>query len=157
MGGEGGLLYRFDGSTWYSFPTPAGTTVVDMWGVNESAVWAAAVRNGGSGPESFILFWNGSSWSQAAGPLATELRAIQGRLTATDDTFNGTSPLRDVYAVGSDRLLHWNGIAWSEQYLDRRGQSLFAVSGSGNALWAAGGTSGSVWFGVRSDASPSPS
>jgi hypothetical protein len=154
MGGEGGYLYRFDGSTWYPFPAPAGTTVVDLWGVGPTAVWAAAVRSGGSGPESFILFWNGSSWSQAAGPIPTELRAIQGRLTALDDAPNGTSPLRDVYAVGSDRVLHWNGLSWSEQYLDRRGQSLFAVSGTANALWATGGTNSSVWFGVRSDASP---
>jgi hypothetical protein len=109
------------------------------------------VRNGRSGPESFILRFNGTSWSQVAGPIPTELRSIGVRNPYSNDANFITDPATDVYAVGADRVLHWNGLACSEQYLDRRGESLFAVAGAHNSWWAVGGSNGSVWIGRRTD------
>jgi hypothetical protein len=162
VGGESDYLYRFDGSTWRAFPLPTSATVVDIQGISSFLapsgryVWAVAVRNGASGPESFVFAWNGTSWEQALGPVPTEFRAIGVRRLVSPDLDVNTRPEADVYVVGSDRLLHWNGAGWTEQHLDRRGESLFAVAGISNSGWAVGGTNGSVWLGRRREASPFP-
>ncbi len=107
-----------------------------------SAAWAVGGAVGCGNQCTLLLQWNGTRWTQVKSP-----RPVSGMLNAVyaaseDDvwavgcTVNGDQP-------GNVLVMHWNGRAWSWQkdVPDVPG-CLLSVAGSGNNVWAVGGTAG---------------
>jgi hypothetical protein len=95
--GNNGSLYRFDGSTWISYVSPAGTTWLrSVWGSGASNVFVG-------GDNGTILRWNGSTWSGGFGVLPGGMQVFG---------LYGFAP-NDVFAVGTGgRILRFNGTSW---------------------------------------------
>jgi len=149
VGGSGnGLVERWTGTRWATFPSPdliagdpnnwAGLSAIDATSAtNAFAVGSASVAVGGG---AVALRYNGTSWSRtnvpnAAGDSFTDVQAF----TATDawavgrstPTFNGVTLAR-----------HWNGSTWAAVTTPSPGtrdNRLLAVSGtSPSDVWAVG-------------------
>jgi hypothetical protein len=112
----------FDGG-WHLFGVSASAT---------NSVWAVGAAVG-----------NGSVTDLPAGPMVASYNGIDWTI---DRTFPTSSYLRavhavaanDVWAVGDPgTILHYNGTDWSVSTSGVT-QHLYAITGSGNTLWAAG-------------------
>jgi len=59
--GDGGLILRYDGTSWHKIPSGTQANLNSIWGPSGTDLWAV----GASGT---ALHWNGSSWQPDTGP-----------------------------------------------------------------------------------------
>jgi hypothetical protein len=91
----GPLFYHWTGADWIFVPgPPGGSGGYGVDSVSASDAWAVGL----SGQ---IWRWTGSQWNQVESPTSRSLRAVAA--VAGDD----------VWAVGEEVALHWDGEAWS--------------------------------------------
>jgi hypothetical protein len=132
-------------------------------------VWAVGYSGDGNRSVTLTLHWDGNAWSVVPSPnVAGDSNFLYG--------VSGSG--NDVWAVGSyftfdqgfhvtrSLTLHWNGSAWSVAPSPNPGfwgNDLYAVTGSGNDLWAVGGYSDQIgrtltlhWDGSTWSYVPSP-
>ncbi len=74
-------------------PVPVGYDLAAVWGDRADDIWSV-------GDYGVIVHWDGNSEILVESPVHTDLTAIDG--------WNS----RDIYAVGQDMLLHYDGITW---------------------------------------------
>jgi hypothetical protein len=140
------LIEHWDGTQWSIASSPSPDKQFnELRGVaalSANDVWAVGFRGGTKSEtpiETFILHWNGTSWTQVASPN------IPG---GANQLFGITAiSANDIWAVGSAAgeplALHWNGSAWSVIPLEVGSglstEKLTAVSGkASNDVWAVG-------------------
>lgn len=70
--GEGGVVARYDGTTWTYLRTSPGKTLRSVWFETETRGWAV-------GESGTILEWDGTTWSPIASPTTRDLLAIHGK------------------------------------------------------------------------------
>jgi hypothetical protein len=152
MGGEDGMILRFQNGSFERMTTPAGGAIVfGIWGTSPSDVWAV----GGIGRSAgFVWHFDGSAWSPVPTPAGFEGRALfKVWGTASDD----------VWFCGIDGILmHWDGAQLS--IVDSgTTRTLFtvhaiegaaaAVGGVGSAVLVERGPDG-IWHGVAPELAP---
>jgi hypothetical protein len=119
--GDGGLIARYDGTTWNPHTSGVSEVLNGVWGVGPAGVVFAV------GAAGTILTYDRSAWHAQTSGTTQPLYAVWG--TAAND----------IFAVGgAGTILHYNGIAWTAQSSGTT-QSLYAIWGtSGNAVFAVG-------------------
>jgi hypothetical protein len=133
VGGQTGLLLRWDGTRWSQVATPTTQTLRALWASSATDVWA--VGEGG-----VVLRWNGTSVSLVPSGTTANLRAIWGRSA------------QDVWVVAvNGAILRWDGRAFTQAHLSSMA-GLTAITGNAaGELWAVGGVgtvlhyNGSTW------------
>lgn len=108
IGGEGGVIMRWNGQTWNPMVTPTQKTILDMHGLSANDVWAVGGDSYGEQPGdlSLILRFNGTTWTEITPP-----------------NFNGqTYALSSVHAIAANDVwaipeigitpIHYNGVRW---------------------------------------------
>jgi hypothetical protein len=112
------LIEHWNGGQWSIVPSPdPGSGDNFLSSVNAASandVWAAGYYNNTGGlPQTLVLHWNGSAWSQVAGaniPASSNYLYSVKALAANDvwatGAYTGTSGLQTLAE-------HWNGSAWS--------------------------------------------
>jgi len=117
-----GLLAHFDGTTWSKLEWPdllesiAGSAVSNAWAVGQTTTGGAAAYR-----------FNGATWNSVPPTGAHPLHGIWA--------FSAT----DVWAVGKEQILHYDGAAWKTATPPSLGTGwLVDLWGSGSSLWAVG-------------------
>jgi hypothetical protein len=140
------LIEHWDGVQWKIVPSPSPDNQFnELRGVAALAandVWAVGYRGGTKSTtpiETFVLHWDGSSWTQVASPN------VSG---GANQLFGITAiAANDMWAVGSfagaPLAMHWNGNSWSISSLPVSSglstEFLNAVSGvAANDVWTVG-------------------
>lgn len=123
--GTGGILLRYDGSSWASYASPATD---DLYSVSmASSTFGAAVGDSGR-----ILRWDGTSWTQDS--------------SGVTDNLHGASMISstDGFAVGvGGRILRWGGGSWSVQSSGTK-RALYGVSMLSSSFGFAVGDHGTI-------------
>jgi hypothetical protein len=99
------LIEHWDGSKWNVVPSPPvlrPSKLVDVAAVTPTDAWAVGTVFGGGLSEPLLEHWDGRSWRRVAVPVAHV--GLTGVSAAS---------ARDVWAVGSDTVLHWGGTRWT--------------------------------------------
>src|SRR6185437_13740198 len=109
---------HWDGVGWTVSPVPglgASTTLTSISARSASDIWAVGSTDDGTGVQTVILHWTGSSWHRklSPNPAGAAGSNVPSGVTATSagnawavGTFsNGT--------VGRTLILHWNGRTWA--------------------------------------------
>jgi hypothetical protein len=132
MGGDGGLIVRFENGAFTRMTTPGTDTVFGLWGSSPTDMWAVGGAVGGA-RGAFAWRSNGvDPWTPAAGfPSAlsdsTALWKMFGRSAS------------DAWIVGTDgATLRWDGSSLAE-VAPIVGESLFTVHGNADRYVAVGG------------------
>ena len=144
------LIEHWDGSTWaaqpFAVPTTGGqlaataaTSSDDAWAVGHTGA-----ASEGTGQETLIEHWDGSSWTRVSSPNRTgQDNSLQGVTAISAD---------DAWAVGFTQTasgpyqaltMHWNGSTWSVVSSPNPSSdtNLWKVSaGSADDVWATGYT-----------------
>tara|TARA_R110002096_G_scaffold44524_9_gene119889 strand:+ start:47579 stop:48610 length:1032 start_codon:yes stop_codon:yes gene_type:complete len=130
MGGDGGVILRYDNGVFTKMTTPDVGTVFGMWGASPDAMWAVGSLTPTSGGFAWRL--DGDTWTVEPGiPAAVTADAALWKV-------NGRSA-DDLYLVGSSGVaLHWNGTAISTVDTGTA-TSLFTVHCSSDRVVAVGG------------------
>ncbi|HUS14661.1 MAG TPA: S-layer homology domain-containing protein [Chloroflexia bacterium] len=153
-GGQGTLLLHWNGSTWSVVPglPPSpyyGRNLLAVSAAAANDVWAVGTIDDAVYPNTLILHWNGSGWSQVASPSP----GVQYVDTLTGVTALATN---NAWAVGYNSFngvlrnltLHWDGTAWSVVSSPNVGAGanmLNAVAASsGSEVWAVGAFTATV-------------
>jgi hypothetical protein len=140
------LIQHWDGSRWNIVSSPSPDSQFNelrgVAAISANDAWAIGYRGGTKTDtpiETFILHWNGMSWSQVpSANVAGGANQLFGIAAISAS---------DIWAVGSvsgaPLALHWNGSSWSvvpvEVGSGLSTESFAAVSGSaGNDVWAVG-------------------
>jgi hypothetical protein len=161
--GEAGTVLAWDGAGWSALTTPATATLNGVWGFSTTDVWAAGdngtvlhLANGtwelvpSAGVENLTAVWGlapDDVW--VVGTNDTALHWLGSYFETTRiEPFSGPVNMfrglhgfssQDVWAVGTEGPLHWDGRAWNR--VDMGNPSLFAIWGrSPHDLWAVGTT-----------------
>jgi len=100
VGGQGGTVLRFDGSTWTRLDTKTDRWIHRLIALSPTDVWALA--EGATHDQSTILHWNGSAWSPRERGLPPKGPALG--LGGAPDNF---------YAAGEFGLARWSGDTWT--------------------------------------------
>jgi len=130
-------------------PPNPGTSFNELTGVavlSPCNAWAVGDYNNGSGTQTLIVHWNGSSWKQVASPNPATGNVLTGvaAISATNIWAVGFSRA----ATGPERTLivHWNGASWKQVASPNPsslGNSLSGVAAtSATNAWAVGGPFG---------------
>jgi hypothetical protein len=144
------LIEHWNGLMWTIIPSPSPDSQLnELRGVaalSANNVWAVGYRGGTKSEtplETFILHWDGSSWTQVPSPN------VPG---GANQLFGITAlSANDIWAVGSaggaPLAMHWNGSEWSVTSLGVGSglstEKLTAVSGgASNDVWAVGDAKG---------------
>jgi hypothetical protein len=108
------LLVYWDGTGWgpQSFtPLPGENALSDgLWDVIVFATddaWAVGKKNLGGQSHSMYLHWDGSSWTEIAGPNIGPLTSVTG--SGPDDMWASVS-----FGEYGGRMVHWDGATWTE-------------------------------------------
>ncbi|MCA9651085.1 MAG: hypothetical protein H6712_34775 [Myxococcales bacterium] len=150
MGGDGGIILRYEGGTFTEMTTPGTNTVFGIWGASPDDVWAVGGASDATGGFAWRL--SGDAWVEepsvpADVPTQAALWKIFGRSAS------------DAWIVGSNGVaLHWNGSAL-EPGDTGVGSSLFTVHEHDGVYAAVGGSAsgyiiendGSGWANVTPD------
>ncbi|WP_420126241.1 WD40/YVTN/BNR-like repeat-containing protein [Longimicrobium sp.] len=125
--GDGGVVLRYDGTTWTRMTTGTTAQLNRVWGSSATNVYA--VTSTGR-----LLRYNGTAWSFVAGVQAPgALWSVWG------------SSASNVYAVGDGGIVfRYNGTSWSRVRLPRR-DVLYGVWGSGASNVYVGGGAGVLY------------
>jgi len=151
MGGDGGMILRYQGGSFTRMATPGTDTVFGIWGAAANDMWAVGGATGGSNG-AFAWRLQGDSWVVAPG--------FPADLAATDAMWKiyGRG-VNDAWMVGtSGKIVKWDGTSLTKMTTGA-GESLFTVHADARRFVAVGGfgtgkileNDGSGWH----DASPS--
>jgi hypothetical protein len=130
--GKGGVITRFDGTSWIA--TPVSQDLRGVWVASETEAFAV-------GEQGTILHYDGTSWTPMQSGTSQMLTDVWG-----------SSPT-DVYAVGGSFLdgvqgviLHYNGSSWMPMTYPTGGNAwrLSTVWGSSTSDVYAGGLAGTI-------------
>jgi hypothetical protein len=131
-----GKVCTADGWCW-EHPLPQGNWLQSVWGTASDDVWAV-------GPVGTLLHFDGQAWSGTIlGPVDQYTPLDGGSVAITSWELKGVggSAGNDVWAVGSNRALHFDGTAWSSV---PTGETSVVLNGVGSAgpsnAWAVGST-----------------
>jgi hypothetical protein len=137
FGPRPGIILHYDGSQWteQQIPVP-GLTFSGVWTASPTAAFAVgSVFDTQSETFSGVIYrYNGSSWTALQVPATRRLNDVWG----TSDV--------DVYAVGEDGILHYDGVNWS--YMKRTDRTLYDIWGSSPADAFAVGSDGLILRGT---------
>ena len=129
LGGEGGVIVRYQDGSFERMTTPADTGIVfGIWAAAEDDVYAVGGYGGGNG---FLWHWEGSVWT----PIALPDHEGQSVFKVW-----GTGP-DDVWACGFGGILyHFDGDAWArvESTTTRTLLTLHAIEGEAVAVGGQG-------------------
>jgi hypothetical protein len=103
------LIEHWDGKTWSEVTSPLveGDGPRALAAISANNVWAVGYTSGSEG--ALIEHWNGTAWSIVPDSSVSGVGAITNTLLSVSaDASN------DVWAVGTETLLHFNGTTWSE-------------------------------------------
>ncbi|HZO16814.1 MAG TPA: hypothetical protein VFB62_26235 [Polyangiaceae bacterium] len=130
MGGEGGLILRYEGGTFTQMTTPDTRTVFGIWGATPEDMWAVGGQLGDTAGFAWRL--SGDSWvPEPSLPAADVADAAIWKVfgTATDD----------AWLVGSKgRGFHWDGTALTAGNTGAMA-SIFTVHANAQRYAAVGG------------------
>jgi hypothetical protein len=158
------LAYHWDGTSWTQVTTPAqldpysDLNAITALSSDDIYAFGYTEQDSGSG-QTFVLHWDGSSWTDAAG-VVSEL-AYMSAVSPTDAWGVGA-------ADGKPLVAHWDGTAWQRVKAPQRSGEYFpgirAVSS--DDVWAFGETNGgyqqpflehwdgTTWSVIRDHAAP---
>lgn len=131
LGGEGGLILRWDGTAFTPMTTPGTQTVFGMWGTSPTDMWAVGGNLGGASG-AFAWRLDGDAW--------VEVEGFPAELAATDAVWKvwGRSAT-DVWFVGTNGLiLHHDGNQFAREDAGTS-VGLFTVHGTADRVVAVGG------------------
>ncbi len=114
--GEGGLIMRWNGTTWSPIPSPTQFDLNDVAAVRADDLWAV-------GSHGTILHGNGVQWSVVPSPTTKDLLAVS--------MASATEGWASVDNGDGLWFLHWNGSIWAtytETYQSFRAKSVVALS-----------------------------
>ncbi|MBC8071491.1 MAG: hypothetical protein IAG13_24400 [Deltaproteobacteria bacterium] len=135
MGGDGGMIVRYQGDTFTVMPTPGTNTVFGIWGASEDQLWAVGGASDATGGFAWRLV--GDAWVEEPSlPAEVVADAALWKIygTAADD----------AWLVGSNGVaLHWDGTALTPGATGV-GSSLFTVHAHGGHYAAVGGLASGV-------------
>jgi hypothetical protein len=130
MGGEGGVILRYDDGEFELMETPGTETVFGIWGAEQDDVWAVGGASESTG--GFAWRYDGDAWQEEP-TLPSDVRD-----TAAVWKIHGQSA-DEAWLVGSNGVaLEWDGDELSETDTGV-GSSLFTVHSRGNRVAAVGG------------------
>jgi hypothetical protein len=148
LGGDGGMILRYQGGTFTRMTTPGIGTVFGIWGATTDDVWAVGGNEGGGGG-AFAWRLQGDTWVAATSlpvdPLRDAIWKVYGRSA------------RDAWMVGTNgKVVRWDGTSLTAATTG--GESLFTVHADAERFVTVGGfgtgkileNEGSDWH----DASP---
>lgn len=130
MGGDGGVILRYDGGAFTRMDTPGNDTVFGLWGAAPDDMWAV----GGSSDAAGGFAWRlaGDAWA----PEPTLPADVPGK-AAVWKVYGTASD--DAWLVGSSGVaLHWDGAALTQGDTGV-GSSLFTVHEHDGRYVAVGG------------------
>lgn len=131
MGGDGGMVLRYENGTFTRLSTPGTDTVFGLWGSSPTDMWAVGGAVGGSNG-GFGWRLSGNTFSEAAGFPAeiTANAAIWKMYGRSAD---------DAWMVGTNgRTVRWDGSTLTP-ISGGVGESLFTVHADGTRYTAVGG------------------
>lgn len=132
LGGEGGVILRYDGDRFEEMATPGTTTVFGIWGATPDDVWAVGGAPNASG---FAWRLRGDTWEDAPLPDGVGDAAIWKAF--------GTSA-SDAWFVGEEGLaMRWDGSGFIQGDTGVA-TSLFTVHGVADRYAAVGGLGNGV-------------
>lgn len=139
------LIQHWDGNAWSIVASPSPDSQFNelrgVAAISAQDAWAVGYRGGTQNEtpiETFILHWDGTSWSQVTSPNVSGANQLFGIAAISAG---------DIWAVGSvsgaPLALHWNGSTWSIVSVGvgsgLSSESFAAVTGSAaNDVWAVG-------------------
>lgn len=131
MGGEGGVILRYQSGVFTKMTTPGLNTVFGIWGASPDDVWAVGGANGGANG-AFAWRLQGDAWVDAPG--------FPAELAATDTIWKmfGRSAT-DAWMIGTNgKAVRWDG---EQLTLASTGlaESLFTVHADRDRFVAVGG------------------
>lgn len=130
--GRGGLIIRWNGTTWSTVPSGVTADLKDVSGSSTNNVWAV-------GAAGTIVRWDGTKWANG------------GNLV--DDLVSLFVYGNEVWVVGINRIHHWNGTAWSSS----PATSAMRIHGlDNNTIFAVGDVVSYRWDGLQWNAIPIP-
>lgn len=122
--GYPGCLWHYDGNKYevINLPENKPYEINGIYGFSSGDVWVVGEKsyyNSGFTDSSFICHYNGYLWQQYFITGGGRLRAIWG------------STPNDIWAVGSNTLLHFNGASWVKNsfYIPPQGVQLASITG----------------------------
>lgn len=156
MGGDGGVILRYESGTYTKMVTPGTGTVFGIWGATADDVWAVGGDSSATGGFAWRLDPNSDAWIAeptlpAEVPADAAIWKVSG--AAADD----------AWLVGSNGVaLHWDGASLSQGQTGV-GSSLFTVEANDDGLFVAVGgaatgiiveNDGDGWVDVTPDPPP---
>ena len=93
-------IAHFDGSGWTKTFQTSFMSFIAIWAVSPNDAWVVGLDDGG---QALLFHYNGAGWS--------EDEAVTYNQPALRDVWASSSS--DVFAVGSDVLLHFDGTSWN--------------------------------------------
>ncbi|KIG14427.1 BNR repeat domain protein [Enhygromyxa salina] len=130
MGGEGGVILRYEAGEFTLMDTPGTDTVFGIWGASADDVWAVGGASDSTG--GFVWRLSGDTW--------TPEPSLPAEVSDAGSIWKvfGTSP-DDAWLVGSNGVaMHWDGTALTLGD-SGVGSSLFTVHASEDRYVAVGG------------------
>lgn len=130
MGGDGGVILRYEGGAFTRMTTPGTNTVFGIWGSGPTDLWAVGGASDATGGFAWRL--RGDAW-EAEPTLPADVPTLAALWKV-----HGTGP-GDAWIVGSNGVsLHWDGSALTRGETGV-GSSLFTVHGNADRYAAVGG------------------
>jgi hypothetical protein len=151
MGGDGGVILRYEAGDFTPMTTPGTNTVFGIWGASPDDVWAVGGASDATGGFAWRL--EGDAWvAEPTLPANVELDAALWKLYGRSAD--------DVWLVGSNGVsLHWDGETLSPGNTGV-GTSLFTVHADAERFVAVGGTASGIIVeyegGAWSNTTPNP-
>jgi hypothetical protein len=114
-------VYRFDGTTWTSVPTPITSSHVDLQCLGPGQAYVGTTNIPGT-----LYRWNGTGWTALPGPSGAAGRNMNW----------GVASANEIYAVGDSSNVNrayyrFDGTSWREV-----GRLSFTTNFSSNRIWA---------------------
>jgi hypothetical protein len=151
MGGDGGVILRYENGAFTPMATPGTNTVFGIWGASPDDVWAVGGASDATGGFAWRL--EGDAWvDEPTLPDNVELDAALWKLYGRSGD--------DVWLVGSNGVsLHWDGSTLTQGDTGV-GTSLFTVHADAERFVAVGGTASGIIVeyagGTWSNTTPNP-
>jgi hypothetical protein len=151
MGGDGGVILRYEDGSYTVMNTPGTDTVFGIWGASPDDVWAVGGASDATGGFAWRL--SGDTWTaEPSLPADVPTNAALWKMFGTSSS--------DAWLVGSNGVaLHWDG-ASLQQGDTGVGTSLFTVHESDGRYVAVGGTASGIIVeyqdGAWTNATPDP-
>jgi hypothetical protein len=153
MGGEGGVILRYEDGAFTVMDTPGTNTVFGIWGTSPDDMWAVGGASDATGGFAWRLA--GDTWVEEPSlPAEVPMMAAIWKVFGTSSN--------DAWLVGSNGVsLHWDGSALSLGDTGV-GTSLFTVHANDGRYAAVGGTASGfiveyqdgAWSNVTPDSPP---